>query len=177
MLKDLRANKILVADIQCLTAAFLFGIGFLGQREISIDSVGHNGKGLGPMTCNAFRFGLSTLLLAFCLPFLPRDGPSDKVNETDDSETSSQLTTTINNNDSLNNANEIDNDIEARLIKKEVEQFSKSNKLTHNTILPIINKHHLIKLLFSKKSIWVWGITLGTLNFLGSGFQQVRVHV
>ena len=172
MLKDLRANKILVADIQCLTAAFLFGIGFLGQREISIDSVGHNviHKGLGPMTCNAFRFGLSTLLLAFCLPFLPRDGPSDKVNEIDDSETSSQITIN-NNNDSLNNANEIDNDIEARLIKKEVEQFSKSTKINHITIP--INKHDIIKLLFSKKSIWVWGITLGTLNFLGSGFQQV----
>ena len=162
MLKDLRANKILVADIQCLTAAFLFGIGFLGQREISID-------GLGPMTCNAFRFGLSTLLLAVCLPFLPKDGPSDKVNEIDDSESTSQATTTINNNDFLNNANEIDNDIEARLIKKDVEQFAKSNKL--NKISTI--KHDIIKLLFSKKSIWVWGITLGTLNFLGSGFQQV----
>lgn len=28
------------------------------------------------MTCNAFRFGLSTILLAIALPIMPPDGPS-----------------------------------------------------------------------------------------------------
>ena len=31
--------------------------------------------GLGPMTCNAFRFGLSTILLVACLPMIPIDEP------------------------------------------------------------------------------------------------------
>ena len=31
--------------------------------------------GLGPMTCNAFRFGLSTILLVACLPLIPIDEP------------------------------------------------------------------------------------------------------
>ena len=68
-------TSIFVADIQILFAAFFFGIGFLGQRAISVD-------GLGPMTVNAFRFGLSTILLAICLPYLPPDGPTnDLLNE------------------------------------------------------------------------------------------------
>jgi hypothetical protein len=33
---------------------------------------------IGAMTCNAFRFGLSTILLAISLPILPPDGPSGK---------------------------------------------------------------------------------------------------
>lgn len=38
-------SKVFVADLQILASALLFGIGFIGQRAVSID-------GLGPMTCN-----------------------------------------------------------------------------------------------------------------------------
>ena len=33
-------DKVFVADLQCLLAAFLFGVGFLGQRAISVDGLG-----------------------------------------------------------------------------------------------------------------------------------------
>jgi hypothetical protein len=38
-------SRVLVADLQILSAALLFGLGFIGQREVSVE-------GLGPMTCN-----------------------------------------------------------------------------------------------------------------------------
>ena len=42
--------------------------------------------GLGPMTCNAFRFGLSTILLIFAMPFLPEQVPSRDSDDEDDDE-------------------------------------------------------------------------------------------
>ena len=63
-----RYSKIFIADMQILGSAFCFGIGFLGQRAVMV-------HGLGPMTCNAFRFGLSTILLVACLPMIPIDEP------------------------------------------------------------------------------------------------------
>jgi len=67
--------KVIKADLQVLGAAFFFGIGFLGQRAVSI-------SGLGVMACNTFRFGLSALLLASTLPF--RTHPSLKAFFPDD---------------------------------------------------------------------------------------------
>ena len=76
-----RYNKVFIADMQILGSAFCFGIGFLGQRAVMV-------HGLGPMTCNAFRFGLSTILLVACLPLIPIDEPeleSESEDEADDS--------------------------------------------------------------------------------------------
>lgn len=56
---QMKFSKVFIADMQILGGAFFFGIGFIGQRAVSVD-------GLGPFTCNAFRFGLSTILLAMC---------------------------------------------------------------------------------------------------------------
>lgn len=57
-------NKVLQADLQIFGAAFCFGIGFIGQRAVSIE-------GLGPMTCNAIRFSLSSIFLVVALPWIP----------------------------------------------------------------------------------------------------------
>lgn len=57
-------SKVFVADMQILGSAFFFGIGFIGQRAVSVD-------GLGPMTCNTIRFALSTILLVICMPIMP----------------------------------------------------------------------------------------------------------
>lgn len=38
-------SRVLVADMQILASALLFGLGFIGQRAVSVE-------GLGPMTCN-----------------------------------------------------------------------------------------------------------------------------
>ena len=45
-------SRVILADLQILAAALLFGVGFIGQRAVSVE-------GLGPMTCNALRFGRS----------------------------------------------------------------------------------------------------------------------
>lgn len=80
-----RYSKIFIADMQILGSAFCFGIGFLGQRAVMV-------HGLGPMTCNAFRFGLSTILLVACLPMIPIDEPELESEDEDyDGESGHQL--------------------------------------------------------------------------------------
>jgi drug/metabolite transporter (DMT)-like permease len=72
----IRLSQIVLADLQILAAAFCFGIGFIGMREISVE-------GLGPMTANSVRFGLSTVLLMIFKPWVPEDkgeaGPIEPV--------------------------------------------------------------------------------------------------
>lgn len=63
-------SKVLIGDFQILGASILFGLGFIGQRTVSVD-------GLGPMTCNAFRFTLSAVIIFTLLPIL--DQPTMKT--------------------------------------------------------------------------------------------------
>eukprot|EP00595_Chromulina_sp_UTEXLB2642_P000386 CAMPEP_0196762516 /NCGR_PEP_ID=MMETSP1095-20130614/2157_1 /TAXON_ID=96789 ORGANISM="Chromulina nebulosa, Strain UTEXLB2642" /NCGR_SAMPLE_ID=MMETSP1095 /ASSEMBLY_ACC=CAM_ASM_000446 /LENGTH=391 /DNA_ID=CAMNT_0042113663 /DNA_START=93 /DNA_END=1268 /DNA_ORIENTATION=+ len=137
----LKLSKVVIADLQILGAAFFFGIGFLGQRAVSVE-------GLGPMTCNAFRFGLSTILLAVCLPLIPPDGPreclpdSDHEDDTDDENEEPALT---------------------------------SSKTTRDSSIFAINQlfgPYATHISLLKKTVMFWGITLGFINFAGSGFQQ-----
>lgn len=72
-----KLSKVFIADMQILGSAFFFGIGFLGQRAVMVN-------GLGPMTCNAFRFGLSTILLVCCLPMIPVDEPEVEADSDDE---------------------------------------------------------------------------------------------
>lgn len=59
------ARKILIADLQLFMAAVSFGSGFVGQKEAFLEHV-------GPLTFNAVRYGLSTILLLVLLPMFPR---------------------------------------------------------------------------------------------------------
>jgi hypothetical protein len=100
-------SRVVIADIQILGSAFFFGIGFLGERvhcrrlarhqatvseqyDLAIFIIGQRAvsvNGLGPMTCNAFRFGLSTILLVAILPILPPDllnAPDEAHEKSDD---------------------------------------------------------------------------------------------
>jgi drug/metabolite transporter (DMT)-like permease len=63
-----RCSKVFIADLQILGAAVLFGIGFIGQRAVSVE-------GLGPMTCNTMRFGLSAIMLMILKPWIPQTPP------------------------------------------------------------------------------------------------------
>lgn len=60
------SNRVMVADMQMLFAALMFGVGFVGQKEVMVE-------GMGPMTCNALRFALSTVFLAILIPFMPHN--------------------------------------------------------------------------------------------------------
>ena len=39
-LPNIKLSKVLVADIEVFASAFFFGIGFLGQRAVSVDGLG-----------------------------------------------------------------------------------------------------------------------------------------
>jgi len=54
-----------IADIQVLSGTMLFGVGFLGQRELFME-------GMSIFYCNAARFFLSFVLLLLLLPLLPK---------------------------------------------------------------------------------------------------------
>lgn len=41
-LPNLKLSKVVVADIEVLASAFFFGIGFLGQRAVSVDGLGQS---------------------------------------------------------------------------------------------------------------------------------------
>jgi drug/metabolite transporter (DMT)-like permease len=56
-------SKVLVGDFQILIASLLFGFGFIGQRAVAVD-------GLGPMTCNAFRFTIGSIFIFIFLPLI-----------------------------------------------------------------------------------------------------------
>jgi drug/metabolite transporter (DMT)-like permease len=75
-------NKVLVGDFQILIASLLFGFGFIGQRAVAVD-------GLGPMTCNAFRFTVSAIIIFTFLPLI--DQPKTTSNQDATSSTISIL--------------------------------------------------------------------------------------
>lgn len=139
------SSKVVLADLQILLAALLFGIGFIGQRAVSVE-------GLGPMTCNALRFGLSAIFLIIALPWIRGTMIEHK-------------TELIGNNfdESLNISN-TDTIIPNSFFK---QYFSFLNPLLNTSTM---NN----KLLFSKlkNTVLFWGCLLGVINFAGSGFQQ-----
>lgn len=141
-----KMSKVFVADLEIFGSAFFFGIGFLGQRAVSVD-------GLGPMTCNAFRFGLSTVILAALLPYLPSELPSEGPEDEED-----------------------DDEDEEDKPKEDDEKLNLSSKINRDASILILHKlfgpYATINISALKTTIWFWGILLGTINFLGSGFQQ-----
>ena len=144
-------SRVVVADLQILGAALFFGIGFLGQRAVMIN-------GLGPMTCNAFRFGLSTILLAVCLPLIPEEFAANHS----DSHTSVSRSHSTDKEAQISGDESKDQSPE-KLLNKTPE----SNPYISNIIGPYGSR-----LAAAKKTVWFWGILLGLINFMGSGFQQ-----
>lgn len=67
-------KKVLIADIQLFLAAVSFGSGFVGQKEAFLEHV-------GPLTFNAVRFAISTVLIFVLLPLL---GPKRGQHRDDD---------------------------------------------------------------------------------------------
>lgn len=131
-ISKMKISKVLLADLQILGSAFCFGIGFLGQRAVMV-------HGLGPMTCNAFRFGLSTILLVAVLPILPPDGPSEGDGEDED-------------------------DLD--------DKKSNPKQGDSGMVLTKLLGSYASYIAVAKKTVWYWGLLLGLINFLGSGFLQ-----
>lgn len=155
-------NKIWIADLQILGSAFFFGIGFIGQRAVSVD-------GLGPMTCNALRFAMSALLLVMVLPWIPAkylaqvhasEGGIDK--------------------DEANNL--LDDEIDDKDTRR--DELKSSRGADISSIFP----KYLVNLASgggavgpngnnAQRTVLFWGVFLGCINFMGSGLQQVGISM
>jgi hypothetical protein len=145
-------SKVLIADMQILGAAFFFGIGFIGQRAVSME-------GVGPMTCNAFRFGLSTIIIIVFMPWIPSFPAEHAESDSDDSDGENLE------QESLRTNNYEQNDIRTTSIKKpDSDQF---------VIKQLIGSSQYTKFFAgAKRTVIFWGTILGVLNFFASGFQQ-----
>lgn len=163
-------DKVFVADLQCLLAAFLFGVGFLGQRAISVD-------GLGPMTCNAFRFGISAILLILCFRFIPKESISgdiilisdDEDEDLVDDNSSSEVNNQSLKSPSRQSHHSSHGDVHYHH-KVHIADVEEGVTTTKSSVAPI--KKNRFRYQALKKNVWFWGLSLGLLNFLGSGFQQ-----
>jgi len=138
-------SRVFIADLQVLGSAFFFGIGFLGQRAVSV-------HGLGTMTCNAFRFGLSTILLVACLPLIPPDEPNEKSGE-----------------ESGDDEHRDRDELEAQQNAKSVP--ADPNSWSVRLLGPTLGNYAT-----ARKTVWFWGVFLGFVNFGASGFQQLGIH-
>lgn len=137
-------SKVFLADLQILFASLLFGIGFIGQRAVSIE-------GLEPMTCNALRFGLSSLFLYFFGHLIPNPtGPHTKDEHQQKDEEKQSLASEL----SLHST-------EQSKCSYFMSFFSR-DKIWLSSM----------RAGDSKKSVLYWGVLLGVINFMGSGFQQ-----
>lgn len=128
-------SKVFIADLQILGAALLFGIAFIGQRVVMVD-------GMGPMTCNSLRFGLSTILLLFIRPCMPK--PISSVASLDQ-----------------------DDDFDSVIAPD-----ARKSEDTHHIIENLLGANLATFFVGAKKTVLFWGVILGILNFFGSGFQQ-----
>jgi len=139
-------SRVFVADLQVLGSAFFFGIGFLGQRAVSV-------HGLGTMTCNAFRFGLSTILLVACLPLIPPDEPNEKSGE-----------------ESGDDEHRDRDELEAQQASKTPTPVDPNSWIVR-LLGPTLSNYSQ-----ARKTVWFWGVFLGFVNFGASGFQQLGIH-
>lgn len=146
-------NKIWIADVQILTAAFFFGIGFIGQRAVSVD-------GMGPMTCNALRFALSALLLVTVLPWIPakwlHESTHDMHSKDKDREKDALLQLA---NGGGGGDHSYDSDD-----SPDAESGDVFSILFPAPIAKYLNAHHSN----AQRSVLFWGVFLGSINFLGA---------
>jgi drug/metabolite transporter (DMT)-like permease len=165
---NMKLSKVLVADLQILGAAFFFGIGFIGQRAVSMD-------GVGPLTCNAFRFALSTIIIIVCMPWIP-SFPAEHEAESDDedNQSDSDLELTVspphNNKDSAVRRSR-SNSLDILLPNsKKGPQKPESDQFVLQQLFG--KKYYTAYFAGAKRTVVFWGIVLGVLNFFASGFQQ-----
>jgi len=97
------------------------------------------------MTCNALRFGLSTILLIIFRPFINTESSLEAPDHDDD-----HLT-----------------------VSSESNAVNKSMKTdTQYVVNQMCGANAAIYFTEAKKTVLFWGIFLGVVNFAGSGFQQ-----
>lgn len=157
---DMKYSKVLIADLQILGAAFFFGIGFIGQRAVSMD-------GVGPMTCNAFRFALSTVIIIVCMPWIPSFPAEHEASDDEESDESEDE------NENLLDAKRTRSNSFEMMISPSKTQPPRKPESTKFILKQLFgSSYYSTYFAGAKRTVVFWGIVLGVLNFFASGFQQ-----
>ena len=135
-----RSRKVLIADLQLFLAAVSFGSGFVGQKEAQLEHV-------GPLTFNAVRYGLSTLMIVLLLPVLNRQNQPHKSDD---------------------RPREVSKD-ELPLLAS----ISGESEIGELSLAAFPNSPAKMKGMI--RLLW-YGSLLGIFNFLGSSFQQQGIE-
>ena len=202
-----KLSKVLLADVYILVAALLFGVGFVAQREVMVD-------GLGPMTCNAIRFGLSAIFLILIRPWVPRSytGHLLQGNAATGASTSGAVyaddcsAMAISSNSSGNPASivmeeesrihgavtsasatsvggtpshhqhkhryHLTSDIFEEDVTSQIDAAKMAKTDSYMIASQLLGPSVAAKFMGVQQTMLYWGVILGILNFLGSGFQQ-----
>jgi len=129
------------------------------------------------MTCNAMRFGMSTIFLLMIQPWIPPDGDPDSDDEDDAKNSGSSSpdhghgrvkTGSFSNGHSEtygsnSNGNSIHNDSSSSTSNQDTSQY---------VIEQLFGEKMGENFAGAKKTVLFWGVLLGLINFCGSGFQQ-----
>ena len=151
--KENASNSVVIADLQLLLASIMFGFGFVVQRAAMVD-------GLGPLTFNALRYVVSSILMMSFIPFwMQRKSKDEKSNSTNDLE---QL---------LDNTG---NHVAPSPSSSRNDISNKSSKLSG--YFWFMNPMILINYLPPKYSIHVWSALLGIMNFAASTLGQIGIQ-
>lgn len=164
-IRAIKCSNVLIADLQILASAMLFGLGFIGQRSLSV-------MGLGPMTTNALRFGLSAVIFTWLRPFI-KEGDNHVIESYQgvgrgDADALLPLLISPAGKKGLGGlaSNETGKSSMGKLMKYAhaasaftVEQLNAGYRF-------VLSRQMLIK----------WSVTLGVINFAASGFQQWGIN-
>eukprot|EP01039_Chlorochromonas_danica_P004247 gene4249-4666_t len=173
-------NPILQADCEILGAAFFFGLGFIGQRAVSID-------GLGPMTCNALRFALSALFLLLVLPWIPSkylsvvqaalvEGGEEEEGEEKDLEDKKRAPISYQHHPDDSSEVFVPSTLTptAMALLMTEEELKANRRETLSWLHRLFGPQHQLYRYYTevRKSTLFWGVLLGVINFFGSSLQQ-----
>ena len=170
-------NKVLVADVQLIIASMSFGFGFAGQKEGMVE-------GVGPLTFNALRYMISTVMLAIWTLVMPmitgnNSSSSRAAHDKDDNSLgdliSKSLSASLENESGTNsvvvsNSNLTLNNKNSSTINSQKTNNSNSKE----RVFEVMEKSQ--REFNATMSIWFYGFALAFLNFSGSTLQQTGIQ-
>jgi drug/metabolite transporter (DMT)-like permease len=139
-------SKVFIADMQLLFASMAFGFGFAGQKEGMVE-------GVGPLTFNALRYMISTVILAataLIQSYMTNKGKAVPIYAKDDEYGGYEVDSPLTNPP-----------ISSKVIHKTAAaaSISPEQKEFHDMI-----------------NVWFYGFALAFLNFSGSTLQQIGIQ-
>lgn len=140
-------RKVLIADLQLFLAAVSFGSGFVGQKEADIEHV-------GPLTFNAVRFAISTVLIFALLPVISNRSASQHKDD-----------------DKLRHESKDQLPLLASISGEELHPEDDDDSAVGGSAGTKLSPQRYAGAL---RLLW-YGTLLGIFNFLGSSLQQAGI--